>query len=109
MALRPAPVEPRGGHSNSAQSLAAESSSASVSSIILVVDPAVSRCRSATAVLRGLGHQFVEARDTAEALSYLARNQVDLVIADLWFRMKGRQNFAALSGVRSERLCYRFF
>jgi putative two-component system response regulator len=83
MALRPMPVEPRGWHSNSAQSLAAESSSAGISSIILVVGPTVSGRRSVTAALKGLGHHFVEARDTGEALAYLAKNQVDLVIADL--------------------------
>jgi putative two-component system response regulator len=50
---------------------------------ILVVDPSASRRRVVTAMLRGLGHQFVEASETAQAMAYLANNHADLLIADL--------------------------
>lgn len=50
---------------------------------ILLIDAAMPRRRSVAAVLQGLGHRFVECRDTTQALDYLSHQRTDLVIVDL--------------------------
>jgi putative two-component system response regulator len=52
-------------------------------SVILIVDATISGRRSRAAALRSLGHRFVEAQDATQALDYVARYRVDLVITDL--------------------------
>ena len=51
---------------------------------ILIVDSSGSRRRTLLAALHGLDHQIVEAGTTAEAMSEIARRQIDAVVVDLF-------------------------
>src|ERR1700721_3381130 len=61
-------------------------------SVILVVNAAIAERRALAAVLRSLGHRFVEAQDGVGALDYLAHSPGDLIITDL---LAPAQNAAA--------------